>query len=75
VFNFTKDEGKLLLVSDNRQYEPYSIEASDVLELWSAKAFFSNQFPDVQNNTVTLDHLAHTVISLQSEVQRLKKEK
>ena len=75
VFNFTRDEGKLLLVSDNRQYEPYSIEASDVLELWSAKAFFSNQFPDLQNNIVTLDHLAHTVISLQSEVQRLKKRK
>ncbi len=75
VFNFTKDEGKLLLVSDNRQFEPYSIDASDVLELWSAKAFFSNQFPDLQNNTVTLDHLAHTVITLQSEVQRLKKEK
>ena len=75
VFNFTKDEGKLLLVSDNRQFEPYSIEASDVLELWSAKAFFSNQFPDLQNNTVTLDHLAHTVITLQSEIQRLKKEK
>src|ERR671913_615794 len=40
VFNFTKDEGKLLLVSDNRQYEPYAIEGGDVLELWSAKAFF-----------------------------------
>jgi transcriptional regulator with XRE-family HTH domain len=75
VFNFTKEEGKLLLVSDNRQYEPYSIEAGDVLEVWSAKAFFSNQFPDLQNNTVALDHLAHTVISLQSEVQRLKKDR
>jgi transcriptional regulator with XRE-family HTH domain len=73
VFNFVATEGKLLLVSDNRQYEPYSIDASDVLELWSAKAFFSNQFPDIQSNNVSLDHLAHTVLSLQSEVQRLKK--
>jgi transcriptional regulator with XRE-family HTH domain len=73
VFNFSKEEGKLLLVSDNRQYEPYSIEAHEVLELWSAKAFFSNQFPDLQLNNVSLDHLAHTVMSLQAEVQRLKK--
>ena len=73
VFNFTKEEGKLLLVSDNRQYEPYSVDASEVLELWSAKAFFSNQFPDLQLNNVSLDHLAHTVMSLQAEVQRLKK--
>lgn len=73
VFNFVAADGKLLLVSDNRQYEPYAIEAADVLELWSAKAFFSNQFPDIQSSNVSLDHLAHTVLSLQSEIQRLKK--
>lgn len=73
VFNFIQPDGKLLLVSDNRQYEPYSIDAGDVLELWSAKAFFSNQFPDLQAGAVSLDHLAHTVLSLQSEVKRLKK--
>lgn len=73
VFNFVATDGKLLLVSDNRQYDPYAIEATDVLELWSAKAFFSNQFPDLQSNSVSLDHLAHTVLSLQSEIQRLKK--
>ncbi|HKZ38164.1 MAG TPA: XRE family transcriptional regulator [Chryseolinea sp.] len=73
IFNFTQDEGKLLLVSDNRQYEPYSVEANDILEIWSAKAFFSNQFPELQNNTASVDHLAHTVLSLQAEIQRLKK--
>jgi phage repressor protein C with HTH and peptisase S24 domain len=73
VFNFSEQDGKLLLVSDNRQYEPYSVEAADVLEVWNAKAFFSNQFPDVENNTVSMDHLAHTVLNLQSEVKRLKK--
>jgi transcriptional regulator with XRE-family HTH domain len=73
VFNFIQSEAKLLLVSDNRQYAPYAVEANDVLELWSAKAFFSNQFPDLENDKVSLDHLAHTVLSLQSEVQRLKK--
>jgi transcriptional regulator with XRE-family HTH domain len=73
IFNFTQDEGKLLLVSDNRQYEPYSVEANDILEIWGAKAFFSNQFPELQNNTANTDHLAHTVLSLQAEVQRLKK--
>ena len=73
VFNFSKEDGKLLLVSDNRQYEPYSIDAGEVLELWSAKAFFSNQFPELQQNNVSADHLAYTVMSLQSEVQRLKR--
>ena len=73
IFNFSETDGKFLLVSDNRQYEPYAVEAGDILEVWSAKAFFSNQFPDVQNSSVSIDHLAHTVLNLQSELKRLKK--
>jgi transcriptional regulator with XRE-family HTH domain len=73
AFNFSQDEGKLLLMSDNRQYEPYTIEAADVLEIWMAKAFFSNQFPDLQQQTASADQLAHTVLNLQAELQRLKK--
>lgn len=75
VFNFSQAEGKFLLISDNRQYEPYAVDAADVLELWSARAFFSNQFPDTQSGAVSLDHLAHTVLSLQTEVKRLKRQK
>lgn len=73
IFNFSETDAKFLLVSDNRQYEPYAVEAGDILEVWSAKAFFSNQFPDVQNSSVSIDHLAHTVLNLQSELKRLKK--
>jgi transcriptional regulator with XRE-family HTH domain len=73
VFNFTQDDGKLLLMSDNRQYEPYTVDANDILEIWMAKAFFSNQFPDMQQPQSSTDHLAHTVLNLQAEIQRLKK--
>jgi len=74
IFNFAEDDAKLLLVSDNRQYEPYSVDVNEVLEIWYAKAFFSNQFPDPQSTvTISTDHLAHTVLSLQEEILRLKK--
>ncbi|HEX6891697.1 MAG TPA: S24 family peptidase, partial [Chryseolinea sp.] len=74
VFNFAGDEAKLLLVSDNRQYQPYGVDVEDVLEIWYAKAFFSNQFPDPQSSSsVAADQLAHTVLSLQEEIKRLKK--
>lgn len=76
IFSFAEDEEKLLLVSDNRQYQPYSVDINDVLEIWSAKAFFSNQFPDPQNTaSVSTDHLAHTVLLLQEEISKLKKRK
>lgn len=74
AFNFAEDEAKLLLVSDNRQYQPYPVNVEDVLEVWSAKAFFSNQFPDAQSlSTAPADQLAHTVLTLQEEIKRLKK--
>lgn len=74
VFNFADDEGKLLLVSDNRLYQPYSVITSDVMEIWAAKAFFSNQFPDAaQGNSAAADQLAHTILSLQEEIKKLKK--
>jgi transcriptional regulator with XRE-family HTH domain len=74
VFNFADDDGKLLLVSDNRLYQPYSISTTDVMEIWSAKAFFSNQFPDVQAGShSSMDQLAHTILSLQEEIKKLKK--
>jgi transcriptional regulator with XRE-family HTH domain len=74
IFNFAEEEGRLLLVSDNRQYAPYSVDVDDVLEIWYARAFFSNQFPDPQSTTaVSVDHLAHTVLTLQQELQKTKK--
>lgn len=74
VFNFADDEAKLLLVSDNRQYQPYPVDIEDVFEVWAAKAFFSNQFPDPQGiSPASADQLAHTVLTLQEEIKRLKK--
>lgn len=74
VFDLTDDKGKLLLVSDNRQYAPYAVDASDVLEIWFAKAFFSNQFPDAQVAPAPVaDNMAHTIVQLQEELARLKR--
>ncbi|MFZ6013454.1 MAG: XRE family transcriptional regulator [Bacteroidota bacterium] len=74
VFNFADQEDKLLLVSDNRQYEPYAVEAEDVLEIWAAKAFFSNQFPDAGSAvTPLIDQLAFQVFQLQQGKAKGKK--
>ena len=47
VFNYLQENGKLFLVSDNRQYAPFQIDASEVIEAWGAKAYISVQFPEV----------------------------
>lgn len=44
-FKFKEDKG-LKLISDNKTYEPYWVEAADILEIWKAKAFISTEFPE-----------------------------
>lgn len=73
IFNFADDESKVLLVSDNRLYEPYSINADDVLEIWIAKAFFSNQFPETIADSSVADQLAIQVVKLQAALNAKKK--
>lgn len=76
VFNYLQENGKLFLVSDNRQYAPYQIDAGEVIEAWSAKAYISVQFPDVSTkNEMSMDQLAGVVLELQQELQSLKSEK
>jgi transcriptional regulator with XRE-family HTH domain len=70
VFNFADQQGKLLLVSDNRTYEPYSIDAEEVVEIWAAKAFFSQQFPEAETGSSLVDQLAWQLFQLQHEKNR-----
>ena len=75
VFNYLEENGKLFLVSDNRQYAPYQIDASEVIEAWSAKAYISVEFPDMATkNDISVEQLAGVVLELQQEIQSLKSE-
>ncbi|MEQ8361644.1 MAG: helix-turn-helix domain-containing protein [Cyclobacteriaceae bacterium] len=76
VFNYLSENGKLFLVSDNRQYTPFQIDGEDVLEAWSAKAYISVQFPDVETqNDMSIENLAGVVLDLQKEILDLKSKK
>jgi transcriptional regulator with XRE-family HTH domain len=76
VFNYLDESGKLFLVSDNRQYAPYQVDAEEVVEAWSAKAYISVQFPDVEaKNDVSVEQLAGLVLDLQKDILEIKSEK
>jgi len=63
-----------LLVSDNRLYQPYGVDMEDILEVWAAKAFFSNQFPDAEGPAASpmLEQLALQVLQLQNPQKKTK---
>ncbi len=75
VFNYLAENGKLFLVSDNRQYAPYQIDAEEVIEAWVAKAYISMQFPEFNGSgrgDMSVEQLASVVLELQKELQELK---
>jgi transcriptional regulator with XRE-family HTH domain len=73
VFNFLEEEEKLLLVSDNRLYEPYTIDASDVSEVWRAHGYFTTKFPDYDVQAPALvEQLAVQLFQAQQAKQKQK---
>ena len=63
-------KNKLTLVSDNPQYQPYQVNAEDVIELWQAQMVISKVS---QQQRWDMNSLASMVNNLQSQVSTLKK--
>jgi len=72
VFNYLEESSKLFLVSDNQSYEAYEVEAEEVLEVWEAKAYISVQFPNPNDEDMSLERLTNIVLDLQQEIIKLK---
>lgn len=70
AFKFKSDKG-LKLLSDNKTYDPYWIEANDILEIWRAKAFISMDFPEPTNEP-TLESLTHMMTEMQKTISTMK---
>lgn len=65
-----KSKSKLTLVSDNPQYQPYQVNAEDIVELWQAQMVLSKVS---QQQRWDMDSLASMVSNLQNQVSSLKK--
>jgi hypothetical protein len=68
------NSGKVLLVSDNRHYSPYTVSGDDILEIWEVVLYISRNFPGSENAEKTdIEELKNMVLGLQQEVIKLKK--
>lgn len=65
-----RTKNKLMLVSDNPQYQPYQVNAEDVMELWQAQMVISKVSSQQRWD---VNSLASMVNNLQSQVSTLKK--
>jgi transcriptional regulator with XRE-family HTH domain len=65
-----KAKNKLTLVSDNPQFQPYQVNADDIVELWQAQTVISKVTVQQRWDVNTL---ANLVNNLQDQVSTLKK--
>ena len=65
-----RSKNKLTLVSDNPQYQPYQVNAEDVVELWQAQMVISKVSAQQRWD---MNSLASMVNNLQTQVSTLRK--
>lgn len=70
IIKTNKIKNKFTLVSDNPVYQPYTMNAEDVLELWQAQLIIAKAN---QQQRWDMNQLANVVSNLQEQVTTLKK--
>ena len=72
IGNKFKDNKKLKLISDNPVYEPYEINAEDILEVWKAKAYLSTHLP-LPTPEPTMESLTAMMTQMQRTIANMQK--
>ncbi len=73
VFHEDSKENTFELVSDNKFYQSYEVNTDDIMEIWEAVMFISQNFPDPSSEPGTdMENLKNIVLELQQEVMKLK---
>ncbi len=67
---FHGDANEIFLKSDNPEYEPYTIQKKEILEIWKAIGFISFELPE--QNKLTLTSLHNMVMDLRKDVDSMK---
>jgi hypothetical protein len=65
-----RTKNKLTLISDNPAYQPYNVDAENILEIWKATLVMSKAN---QAQRWDVNQLAGIVNNLQDQVSQLKK--
>lgn len=62
---------ELLLKSDNPEYQPYTLNFDNVLEMWKALGIISFDLPDA--NSASLSQMQQLYFELKNEIEKIKK--
>jgi transcriptional regulator with XRE-family HTH domain len=69
--NKFRENKSVKLISDNPVYDPYQVEANDILEIWKSKAYISTVFPEPTPEP-TMESLTTMMAQMQKTIAQLK---
>lgn len=67
VVNRINETKEFLLKSDNKEYEPYSVDAKSITEAWKAVGYVSFELPT--ENNMSINELSNIVMNLQNQLK------
>lgn len=70
IMKNNRSKNKWTLISDNPSYQPYNVEADDILEVWQAQTIITKANTQQRWD---VNQLAGLVSNLQDQVSKLKK--
>jgi hypothetical protein len=70
IMRSNRNKAKMTLISDNPTYQPYNVNAEDILEVWQAQMIISKANTQQRWD---VNQLASLVNNLQEQVSTLKK--
>lgn len=70
--NRFKENKELKLISDNKVYDPYTVAADDIMEIWKAKAYITSSMPDPTPEP-TMETLTHMMSQMQKSISQMNK--
>ena len=70
--NRFKENKELKLISDNKMYDPYTVAAEDILEIWKVKAYISSTLPDPTPEP-TIETLTNMMSQMQKSLSQMNK--
>lgn len=72
VINRLESDAELLLKSDNPAYNPYSVKADELLEIWKVLGYISFALPQPGEGLLGLNDIRNAISSMQNELTILQ---
>ena len=71
MYNKINETGEIILKSDNPEYNPYTLKAEEVFEVWKALGYISFSLPEPDD--LNISKLHNMILGMKNDIDKLKK--